>query len=180
MKRGNQKAMRNLWAPWRMNYILNKKKKGCIFCQKLKEGRDRENLILYRGRYAFIMMNLFPYNSGHLMAIPKRHTIDLEHLTHLEFKELFSLLRASVLTLKTSLFPQGFNIGINIGEVGGAGEDHIHFHIVPRWKGDTNFMPILGETKVIPEHLEDTYQKLHSAFRNHFKKSKSDKGGPKK
>jgi ATP adenylyltransferase len=163
-----------------MDYILNKKKKGCIFCQKLREDRDGENLILYRGRCAFIMMNLFPYNSGHLMVIPKRHTIDLEHLTPPEFKELFFLLRASILTLKTSLFPQGFNIGINIGEVGGAGEDHIHFHVVPRWKGDTNFMPILGETKVMPEYLENTYQKLHSAFRNHLIKSKSDKGGPKK
>ena len=126
------------------------------------------------------MMNLFPYNSGHLMVIPKRHTIDLERLTHLEFKELFFLLQTSILTLKTSLFPEGFNVGINMGEAGGAGEEHIHFHIVPRWKGDTNFMPILGETKVIPEHLEDTYQKLHSAFRNHLKKSRSDKGGPKK
>ncbi|MDI7258665.1 MAG: HIT domain-containing protein [Thermodesulfobacteriota bacterium] len=180
MKRGREKPRRNLWAPWRMNYILREKKKGCIFCRKPKEDRDEENLILYQGRYAFIMMNRFPYNSGHLMVIPKRHSIDLEHLNDLELKELFYLLRVSIQALKTSLFPQGFNIGVNIGEVGGAGEDHIHFHIVPRWAGDTNFMPILGETKIIPEYLENTYQKLHSAFRNHMKKRKRHKGGEKK
>lgn len=177
-KRGPHKAMKNLWAPWRMNYILVKEKKGCIFCQNLKEGRDEENLILHRGRHAFIMMNLFPYNSGHLLVIPKRHTVDLEHLSYLEFKELFFLLRVSVLALKTSLLPQGFNIGVNIGEVGGAGEEHVHFHIVPRWKGDTNFMPILSETKVIPEHLETTYQKLRSALQKHLKRNKNEKGGP--
>lgn len=172
--------MKHLWAPWRMNYILKRKEKECIFCLKPSRDRDRENLILYRGKHTFVMMNRYPYNNGHLMIVPHRHCIDLESLNHLESKELFELIRVSIRVLKISLSPQGFNIGVNIGKVGGAGEDHIHCHIVPRWAGDTNFMPILGETKIVPEYLSNTYQRLHSTFIDHLKKRTRQKGGGKK
>ncbi|MBS3917316.1 MAG: HIT domain-containing protein [Deltaproteobacteria bacterium] len=172
--------MKHLWAPWRMDYILRRKEKGCIFCLHPRCDGDRDNLILYRGNHAFVMMNRYPYNNGHLMVVPRRHCIDLESLNHFESKELFELLSASIRVLKKSLSPEGFNIGVNIGKVGGAGEDHIHFHIVPRWPGDTNFMPILGETKIVPEYLSNTYQRLHSAFIEHLKKRPGQKGGGKK
>jgi len=169
--------MKYLWAPWRMDYILGEKKKGCFFCTKLKEKKDRENLILYKGEYVFVVMNKYPYNNGHLMVVPKRHYLGLERLNDNESKELFDLLRASVKVLKACFRPYGFNIGMNIGRVGGAGEDHLHLHIVPRWAGDTNFMPVMAETKVVPEYLEKTYQRLHSAFSDLMRKKRAQKGG---
>ena len=172
--------MKYLWAPWRMDYILEKKKEVCIFCKKPMEKKDEENLILVQSDYAFVIMNKFPYNNGHLMVVPKRHRIDLIQLGDEEFQELSYLLRASTQILKECLHPHGFNIGMNIGKVGGAGEEHIHFHIVPRWKGDINFMPVLSETKIIPEYLEETYQKLHSAFKGFFREKSGRKGGGKK
>jgi len=158
-----------------MDYILKEKKGECIFCIKSERKKDSENLVLYRGRLAFIMMNRYPYNNGHLMIVPHRHCTDLESLNHLESKELFKLLKVSVVVLKEALGPHGFNIGLNIGKVGGAGEEHIHFHIVPRWAGDTNFMPILGETKVVPEYLANTFQRLQAAFDHHLKRRKGEK-----
>ena len=169
--------MKCLWAPWRMDYILKKKQKGCIFCKKPIEGKDRENLILFQGKHAFVMMNKFPYNNGHLMIVPKRHCIDLDQLDGKESEELFHLLKASIRVLKASFDPHGFNIGINIGKVSGAGEDHIHFHIVPRWAGDTNFMPIFGETKIIPDYLEKTYLRLYSFFKDLIEKKKVRREG---
>ena len=127
-----------------------------------------------------VIMNKFPYNNGHLMVVPKRHCIDIDQLGDEEFQELSYLLKASTQVLKECLHPHGFNIGMNIGKVGGAGEEHNHFHIVPRWTGDTNFMPVLSETKIIPEYLERTYQKLHSAFRDLFRRERGQKGGRKK
>lgn len=148
-----------------MDYILKEKQEGCIFCRKPLQKNDKATLILHRSRYAFVMMNKFPYNNGHLMVIPKRHCPDLEQLDDEEFHDLLSLLRISTRILRNVLRAQGFNIGMNIGKVGGAGvDDHVHFHIVPRWTGDTNFMPILAETKIIPEFLEKTYEKLRTAF----------------
>jgi len=172
--------MRYLWAPWRMDYILEKKRKGCIFCNTLTDRQDKKNLILWQSKCAFVIMNRFPYNSGHLMVVPRRHCVDLDQLSNEELQELFYLLKVSTRILKGCLDPHGFNIGINIGNAGGAGEDHIHFHIVPRWTGDTNFMPVLSETKVIPEYLEKTYRKLNSAFRDFFRKRGGQKGGRKK
>lgn len=172
--------MKYLWAPWRMNYILKGKKENCIFCKKPREKKDEENLILFQDKKAYVMMNKFPYNNGHLMVIPKRHCLDLEQLSDEEFRELSYLLKTSIQVLKKSLFPHGFNIGINIGRIGGAGEEHIHFHVVPRWIGDTNFMPLLSETKIIPEYLEETYQKLYSAFEGVLKRKKGWKGGRKR
>ena len=156
--------MKYLWAPWRMDYILGEKKKGCFFCRKLKEKKYRENLILHKGKHVFVVLNKYPYNNGHLMIVPKRHYLSLEKLSDKESQELFDFLRVSVKVLKACFRPHGFNIGMNIGRVGGAGEDHLHLHIVPRWTGDTNFMPVMAETKVVPEYLEKTYQRLHSAF----------------
>jgi ATP adenylyltransferase len=153
-----------LWAPWRMEYILREKKKGCFFCQKLRERKNVKNLILYEGESVFVVMNRYPYTHGHLMVVPKRHCLDLEQLDHNELRELINLLKISTQVLKISLHPHGFNIGMNIGKVGGAGEDHLHLHIVPRWAGDTNFMPVIGKTKIVPEYLKRTYQKLRSTL----------------
>ena len=169
--------MECLWAPWRMEYILGKKKRGCVFCRKLKEKKSKENLILYQGETVFVIMNKYPYTNGHLMVVPKRHCLNLEQLDNNELKELFDLLKASVRVLKSSFHPHGFNIGMNIGKTGGAGEEHLHLHIVPRWAGDTNFMPVLGKARIISEYLEKTYDKLHSAFMDLRRKKKVQKGG---
>jgi len=160
-----------------MDYILGEKEKGCFFCRELKEKTRKKNLILYQGEYIFVVMNKYPYNNGHLMIVPKRHRLHVEDLSSYELKEFFELLKASVQVLKTALRPHGFNIGMNIGKVAGAGEDHVHLHIVPRWEGDTNFMPLMGETKIVPEYLERTYRKLHDAFMDFFRNGKIQKGG---
>ncbi|MFB3884310.1 MAG: HIT domain-containing protein [Thermodesulfobacteriota bacterium] len=169
--------MEYLWAPWRMDYILKEKREGCIFCEKPRENKDKKNLILFRGEDAFVIMNKFPYNSGHLMVVPRRHCVDLVQLDDREIHELARLLRASSRILRECLHPHGFNIGMNIGKVGGAGEEHIHFHVVPRWEGDINFMPVLSETKVIPEYLGKTYDKLHAAFKGLSWRKRGRKGG---
>lgn len=151
---------KHLWSPWRMEYILNIKKRGCIFCKKLKEPDDKA-YIIQRKRTCFSMLNIFPYNNGHLMVAPKRHLRKLDSLTKRELTELMQLLAESQKLLQKALKPQGFNIGLNLGRSSGAGVvGHLHFHIVPRWEGDTNFMPILSNTKVIPQMLEDTYKLL--------------------
>ncbi len=157
--------MDHLWAPWRIKYILSNKGGDCIFCVKPSRKEDRNRLILYRSQSSIIMLNRFPYNSGHLMVAPMRHTGDLEDLTARELRDLSVLLKRTVSLLKKAMDPHGFNIGMNIGQVSGAGvTDHLHFHIVPRWTGDTNFMPVTGETIVVPECLEKTYEKLRSAL----------------
>lgn len=156
---------KNLWAPWRIKYILEKKTGGCIFCQKVKEQKDKENHILYRGKTAFIIMNLYPYNSGHLMILPYRHTSDFLKLTEEENREMCSLLRKSTALLSKTIEPHGFNIGLNIGRVAGAGiDDHIHWHVVPRWKADTNFMPVIADTNIVPQALDNTYKLLKEAL----------------
>ncbi len=155
--------MDHLWAPWRIKYILSNKGEDCIFCVKSSPKEDRKRLILHRSEYSLIMMNRFPYNSGHLMVAPLKHTGDLEKLTPEELGDLSVLLRKTVSLLRKAMDPQGFNIGMNIGQVAGAGvTDHLHFHVVPRWIGDTNFMPVMSETIVVPESLEKTFEKLRS------------------
>jgi len=151
--------MKKIWAPWRMEYILHVDDSvKCIFCEK-------KQYVLKETQHAMVMLNLFPYNPGHLMVAPKRHVANLEDLTDEELKEIMELTQKSVKVLKEIANPDGFNIGINIGRVAGAGfEGHIHIHIVPRWNGDTNFMPIIGETKVIPEGIEKTFKKLKPYF----------------
>ncbi|MCD6407201.1 HIT domain-containing protein [Candidatus Aerophobetes bacterium] len=153
--------MHRLWAPWRMKYIKEEKEKDCIFCQKPKEKKDKENYILLRGKKCFVILNAFPYNNGHLMIAPYRHISLIEEMNREESAEMFELLKKMVMLLKKVMQPDGFNIGVNLGRAAGAGiEDHIHFHIVPRWVGDYNFMPLFSDTKVIPEALEETYRKL--------------------
>ncbi len=153
--------MENIWAPWRMEYILMGNPQGCFFCQKLKESRDVSNYILYRGQKNFVILNSYPYNPGHLLVAPFRHVARLEDLTKEELSEHFEIVTKSTQAIAETLNPGGFNIGINMGKVAGAGVvDHIHTHVVPRWKGDTNFMPIISNTKVLPQALDSTYQKL--------------------
>jgi len=140
---------------------LGMKGKGCIFCKALKEKKDKKNLILYRGEHSFVILNKFPYNHGHLMIAPIRHLAKIEDLNNKEKSEIFDLLQRSVVILKKELKAQGFNAGINAGRIAGAGVlGHVHLHLVPRWEGDTNFMPMLGKTKVISEDLKKTFKKL--------------------
>ncbi|TES94502.1 MAG: HIT domain-containing protein [Candidatus Cloacimonadota bacterium] len=158
--------MDKIWAPWRSKYILNKdKEEGCILCNRLKKQKDEENYILYRGKRTFIIMNIFPYNNGHLMVAPYRHTGFIEVLDSGVGKELFDSLTLGVKILKASLEPDGFNLGMNLGRVAGAGiEDHLHIHIVPRWNGDTNFMPVLTDTKILSFSLDEVYKLLRKAL----------------
>ena len=154
-----------LWAPWRMEYILSPKPDGCIFCDKPKQNADRENLILHRGDHCFVIMNYYPYNNGHLMIVPYRHIADLEDLTEKERREMMALLAGSAKIIKKAMNPDGLNIGMNLGRTAGAGiDEHLHFHIVPRWNGDTNFMPIFGHTKVLPQGLYESWNELKPRF----------------
>ncbi len=159
--------MKRLWAPWRMKYILEAdlKGEGCIFCTKPEQNRDEENMILFRGKHVFVIMNIFPYNTGHLMIAPYSHVASLEYLSEEEVTEMFLLAQEVIKILRKVMGPDGFNVGINIGRVAGAGFDqHVHLHIVPRWNGDTNFMPVLADVKVIPEGLRETYNRLKPHF----------------
>lgn len=156
---------RLLWAPWRVAYVTGKKVRGCILCIKIKGKKDKEDYILYRGPHSFVILNTYPYNSGHLMVSPTRHLKDFETLTRDEKGDLLESLTLSITAVKKALHPDGMNIGMNLGRAAGAGvAGHIHIHVVPRWNGDTNFMPLLAETKVMPEHLMSTYERLRRHF----------------
>jgi ATP adenylyltransferase len=155
--------MKNLWAPWRISYVRHAldEGQGCIFCTLPKENRDEENFILKRGAKSFAMLNRFPYNTGHLMVAPYRHVPSLEDLEGDELLEVFQGVQEMLAALKKSLNPEGFNVGVNIGRISGAGFDgHVHVHVVPRWGGDTNFMPVVADVKVIPEGLRETYLRI--------------------
>lgn len=158
--------MKVLWAPWRMEYILsNQKDPGCIFCPSTPFD-PKERLILFYGEDTLVLMNKFPYNNGHLLVAPVRHVPDLDGLSGPELARLLGMVRRSVSILKQVINPEGFNVGLNLGRVAGAGiAEHLHFHIVPRWNGDTNFMAVVGDLRVIPEHLEQTYDRLVGLFR---------------
>lgn len=154
-----------LWAPWRMEYILGKKSEGCVFCLPKEKTGDEERLVLYRSRFSFVLMNHFPYNNGHLMVAPFAHAAALEDLDQAAYQDLFDLLRRSVAALRECFHAEGFNVGANLGKAAGAGVDqHLHLHIVPRWHGDTNFMPVVGEVRVMPELLAHTYRRLRPYF----------------
>jgi ATP adenylyltransferase len=151
----------HIWAPWRVEYIQATKPEGCILCEKPKEKSDEANYILFRGKYNYIIMNSYPYNPGHLMVAPYRHTATPEDLKVEELHEHTGLVCRCLKLLREIYNPNGFNTGMNIGKVAGAGIDgHIHTHIVPRWQGDTNFMPVIGDARVIPQALAETYKKL--------------------
>lgn len=157
--------MKVLWAPWRMDYILSDKEKRCIFCELPKEDRDRDNLILYRSSHNFVMMNRYPYNNGHLMVVPFLHVHSLEGLSDETLLDFMKVVRHSVESVRKAFMPEGFNIGINMGRIAGAGmEEHMHLHMVPRWAGDTSFMTVFDEIRVIPEHVMSTYDKLFPVF----------------
>ncbi|MBL7075213.1 HIT domain-containing protein [candidate division KSB1 bacterium] len=160
--------MEHLWAPWRMEYIRQFETgagNGCLFCRKSRSKNDRKNLVLYRGGGSFCMMNLFPYNNGHIMVAPYRHTARLDELDDGEYDDLSQLVRLAVRVIEGVFSPHGFNIGLNLGRAAGAGiEHHLHYHIVPRWQGDTNFMPVTGNTKVVSEGLQETWARLKRGF----------------
>jgi ATP adenylyltransferase len=156
----------NIWAPWRGEYVAGDTKSedtGCVFCAKFAEDNDADNYILHRGNQTALIMNIYPYNNGHIMLLHFRHIADFEALSDDETAEMAMYKKIAVTAIKKVLSPDGFNIGMNVGSAAGAGiASHLHEHIVPRWNGDTNFMPVLGETKVIPEHLRRTYDKLRA------------------
>ena len=153
--------MEHLWAPWRIRYILGEKEAGCFFCRKSQEGDDAKNHIVIRDRMCFALFNTYPYNAGHLMVAPYKHTGELDDLSEQELTELMMLTRRCKQLLARAIRPHGFNIGLNLGRPAGAGVlDHVHIHIVPRWEGDTNFMPVLADTHVVPQALDELYQVL--------------------
>ncbi|MCE4605886.1 MAG: HIT domain-containing protein [Desulfurococcales archaeon] len=157
-----------LWAPWRMKYIKDTVEKEeqdqqneCILCRVAKEADDKRNLILHRGKRVYIIMNKYPYNTGHLMIVPYRHIPSIENLDPCELLELSLTIKHAVEGLREAIRPDGFNIGVNIGRAAGAGiYEHVHVHIVPRWVGDSNFMPVIGGVKVIPQSLDETYSQV--------------------
>jgi len=158
-----------LWSPWRMDYIRNPKEHGCVFCNKSQSDQNRDNLVLVKGKYSFVLMNLYPYNNSHLLIAPYDHVDSTLELLPRVSSEMMYLVNESMRIIKMTMSAEGFNFGANIGAVGGAGiKDHIHFHVVPRWSGDTNFMPVVGHTKVMMEGLLETYDEL----KPHFEKLK--------
>ena len=159
--------MEVLWAPWRMEYVSSDGKKGgCIFCPCDDRSQDEKRLILYTGKRSIVLMNRFPYINGHLLVAPLRHVSTLEALLPEEKLELITMVEKSIGVLKEAMNPEGFNLGLNLGKAAGAGvAEHIHFHDVPRWSGDTNYMTVLGEVRVIPEHIQATYRKLVPFFK---------------
>jgi ATP adenylyltransferase len=164
--------MKRMWSPWRSKYIESFKKSPrapkngeSIFTAALRANNDRKNLIVWRGELCFVIMNRYPYNSGHLMIVPYQQTPKIQDLSEAELSEIMQVAQQAMRALDNIMHPQGYNFGANIGRASGAGvDDHIHFHIVPRWSGDTNFMPTLGDTKVISEDMQTTHRKLRKEF----------------
>ncbi|MEM1603359.1 MAG: HIT domain-containing protein [Zestosphaera sp.] len=155
-------ALKVLWAPWRMSYIVRGSSEECIFCKAVKGG-DEENYVVMRSEHSIAMLNIFPYNTAHVMIAPVRHVARLEQLTREEVLDLFEVLSRVIKAIDQEYSPQGYNIGVNVGRVAGAGvESHVHVHVVPRWLGDTNFMPVIAGTKVMPEDLRSTYARLRN------------------
>ena len=161
--------MDQLWAPWRMAYIMEAKEgeesDSCIFCEKPQQQKDEENLIVFRSAECYVMLNKFPYNNGHLMIIPYIHEADLPKVSDDILLDMQRVLNKSIRAVSKTMEPHGMNIGLNLGRTAGAGiVDHLHYHLVPRWNGDTNFMPVISGTKVISEALADTWSKLRNEF----------------
>ena len=158
--------MNHIWSPWRMSYIQSEDRESqCAFCQELSQPDSPQNLIVYRGKRSFIILNRFPYNSGHLMVVPYEHKATLEDLDAETRAELIELGNLATRALREVYHPQGFNLGVNIGTAAGAGIlEHVHFHVLPRWTGDTNFISTLGATRVLPESLEATYKRVKESI----------------
>jgi ATP adenylyltransferase len=157
--------MKHLWSPWRLEYLTAPKADDCIFCHAVQCDDDRENLVLLRGARAFLILNRYPYNNGHFMVVPYDHVASLEDLDAPTLTEMMLLLNEGLAALRATMYPDGFNVGANLGEVAGAGiEDHVHLHAVPRWLGDTNFMPIVGGMRVVPQTWLQTYDDLKAVL----------------
>ncbi|GAB7026077.1 HIT family protein [Geotalea toluenoxydans] len=157
--------MERLWAPWRMEYIENSKSEGCVLCIGPDEAIDRDRLVLYRTKLSLVMLNRYPYTNGHLMVAPLRHTADMNSLSDEEMLDLFKVLQLSRNVVEKEASPQGYNMGLNLGHAAGAGiDDHLHIHLVPRWNGDTNFMTVISDLRVMPENLLTTYDRLLAGF----------------
>jgi ATP adenylyltransferase len=155
-----------LWNPWRFQYVAKlDRPEGCIFCDLPKENRDEETLIVHRAKYNYIILNRYPYTTGHLMVVPFQHTDSLQGIDEATSQELFALVRQADAKLREIYRPKGMNLGMNLGEAAGAGiAEHIHMHVLPRWIGDANFLTVIGETRILPEELADTYRKLKAVF----------------
>jgi ATP adenylyltransferase len=168
-----------LWSPWRMKYIQNNEHSDeCVFCMALQQTDGPGNLVVVRGDKAFVILNRYPYTSGHLMVVPYEHRAGLDELDAHIRAEIMELSNQAILVLQAVYRPQGFNLGMNIGEVAGAGiADHIHMHIVPRWGGDTNFMSSLADTRVLPESLADTYQRVRQSWEQLYPVNKPFQAG---
>lgn len=157
--------MKHLWSPWRLEYLTTQEAEGCVFCSAAEGEDDRDKLVLLRGERAFLILNRYPYNNGHLLVVPYTHVPSLEDLDTPTLTELMVLLNRGLRALRAAMNPDGFNMGANLGKVAGAGvEDHVHIHAVPRWSGDTNFMPVIGEMRVIPQTWLQTYDDLKAAL----------------
>lgn len=157
--------MKIIWAPWRIKYIKeHRKREGCFICEIINSKEDEKNLVIKRTNNCIIIMNKFPYNSAHIMISPNRHIQNFYELNSFEMEEIMNLISLSQKIIKNIYNPDGFNLGVNIGRAAGAGEEHLHFHLVPRWFGDTNFMTTFSSTRVIPESLFEIYKKLKEAF----------------
>lgn len=153
--------MKPIFAPWRMEFILGPREKGCVFCNRIKRKTDRKDLIVARGKTCFVILNKYPYNPGHLMVVPNRHVSSLSELKLNEHAEIFELLAKTEQVMGKAMRPQGFNMGLNLGKAAGAGiDDHLHFHVIPRWFADTNFWPTISATKSMPMHLLETLDLL--------------------
>ena len=160
--------MKKIWAPWRIKYILGKKSEKCIFCINKTAGYKKRHLILTGSKHSFVIMNKYPYTVGHLMVVPHRHISGLDKMDEEELTDFFLLLRFSINALSKAMNPDGINVGANLGEAAGAGvKEHLHFHIVARWNGDHNFMPVMNDTMIISEQLEKTYERLLPFFEKH-------------
>lgn len=157
--------MKRIWAGWRMKYVAGEKPHKCVFCETVRADDDAANRVLCRGNRTALVLNLYPYTNGHLLVVPYVHVGDLVDLDEETLAEMMRMTAKGVRVIRAAMSPDGFNVGLNLGRAAGAGiEDHVHIHIVPRWHGDTNFMPVLGDVRVIPEWLDDTYQKLLAAL----------------
>jgi ATP adenylyltransferase len=157
--------MKQLWSPWRLEYLTAPAREECIFCCAAQDTNDRENLVLLRGERAFLILNRYPYNNGHFMVVPDLHVPSLEDLDTPVLTEMMLLLNRGLAALRAAMAPHGFNIGVNLGRVAGAGiAEHVHIHAVPRWIGDTNFMPVVGEMRVIPQTWLQTYDQIKAAL----------------
>lgn len=166
--------MNHLWSPWRMSYIQSPKEEDCAFCREQVREDGPGNLVICRGQHAFVILNRYPYTSGHLMTVPYAHFSSLNELDAETRAEMMELANQAIQVLQKVYRPHGFNVGINIGEAAGAGiTEHVHLHVVPRWTGDTNFMSSLGQVRVLPETLEDTYRRVRQAWEDTFSNQSS-------